>query len=61
MVVPMVLFSLVNWLVNFEVAIAVLIVLGLIGIVLHEKLMKAITKTYVAKKYAMIHAFDQEN
>lgn len=61
MVVPMALFAFVNWLVNFEVAITVLIVLGLTGIVLHEKLMKAITKTYVAKKYAMIKAFDQEN
>ncbi|PKH50058.1 hypothetical protein CXF68_04760 [Tenacibaculum sp. Bg11-29] len=61
MVVPMALFAFVNWLVNFEVAITVLIVLGLTGIVLHEKLMKAITKTYVAKKYAMINAFDQEN
>jgi hypothetical protein len=61
MVLPMALFALVNWLVNFEVAITVLIILGLTGIVLHKKLMKAITKTYVAKKYAMIHAFDQEN
>ncbi len=61
MVLPMALFGVINWLVSFEVAIASLIALGLVGIVFHEKIMKAITKKYVANKYAMIHAFDQEN
>lgn len=61
MALPMGLFALINWLVNFEVAVTTLIVLGLLGIVLHQKIMKAITKRYVAAKYKMIHAFDQEN
>ena len=33
----MAIFGLINWLVGFEVAIAVLITLGLIGIVFHQK------------------------
>lgn len=61
MVIPMGLFALLNWLINFEVAIVVMIALGLIGIVLHQKLMSAITKRYIKNKYVMIHAFDQEN
>ncbi|RBW59390.1 hypothetical protein DS884_06535 [Tenacibaculum sp. E3R01] len=61
MLIPMGIFGLVSWLVNFEIAIISLIFLGLLGIVFHQKIMKAITRKYIANKYAMIHAFDQEN
>ncbi|CAL2091793.1 conserved membrane protein of unknown function [Tenacibaculum sp. 190524A02b] len=61
MIVPMILFGLINWLVNFEVATLTLIILGVLGIVFHQKLMSFITKKYITNKYAMIHAFDQEN
>ncbi len=61
MLIPMGLFALVNYLINFEAAIGVLIGLGLLGIVFHQRLMTFITNKYVANKYAMIHAFDQEN
>lgn len=61
MVVPMGLFALVNYLVNFEIAVTVLIALGLIGIVFHQKIMSAITQKYIKSKYKMIEAFDQEN
>tara|TARA_R110002073_G_scaffold123234_1_gene266807 strand:+ start:94744 stop:96222 length:1479 start_codon:yes stop_codon:yes gene_type:complete len=61
MVLPMGLFGLINWLVNFEVAVTVLISLGFLGIAFHQKIMKAITNKYLSSKYKMIHAFDQEN
>ena len=61
MIVPMGLFGLVNWLVGFAAAIALLMVLGVAGIVFHKKLMKFITKKYINSKYKMIDAFSQDN
>ena len=61
MLVPMGLFALINWLIGFEAAIALLMGLGIIGIVLHKKLMKIITKRYLDSKYKMIDAFSQDN
>ncbi|MDG2195141.1 MAG: DUF5687 family protein [Polaribacter sp.] len=59
MALPMGIFGLFNWLVNFETAIAVLIGLGTIGIVFHQKIMTVIIRKYAASKYKMIHAFNQ--
>lgn len=61
MLLPMGLFGLVNWLVGFAAAVAVLILLGIVGIVLHKKLMKGITQKYLDSKYKMIDAFSQDN
>ncbi|MAX70251.1 MAG: hypothetical protein CMC76_11865 [Flavobacteriaceae bacterium] len=61
MILPMLIFALINWLVGFEAGIATLIVLGVLGIVLHKKLMKTITKRYLDSKYKMISAFSQDN
>jgi len=61
MILPMIIFGLINWLVSFEIAVTTLAVLGFIGIALHKKLMKAITKKYITNKYVMIQAFNQEN
>ena len=61
MALPMGIFALLNWLVNFEIAVIILAGLGLIGLGLHKKIMAAITKKYVASKYIMIHSFKQEN
>ncbi len=61
MLIPMLFFGLLNWLLNFEIAIAFLIIMGLIGIVFHQKIMKVITNKYVATKYKMIEAFSQDN
>ncbi|MFP4844610.1 DUF5687 family protein [Winogradskyella sp. PE311] len=61
MILPMGLFALVNWLVGFEAAIALLMILGILGIVLHKKLMKVITKKYLDSKYKMINAFSQDS
>jgi hypothetical protein len=61
MILPMALFGLLNWLVNFETAVAVLFALGLLGIGFHKKLMAWITEKYIASKYIMIHSFKEEN
>jgi hypothetical protein len=61
MALPMGLFALINWLVGFGAAIAFLITLGIVGIVLHKKLMAVITKRYLDSKYKMIDAFSQDN
>jgi hypothetical protein len=61
MALPMGLFALINWLIGFEAAIALLMGLGIIGIAFHKKLMKLITKRYLDSKYKMIDAFSQDN
>ncbi len=58
---PMLLFAILNWLLSFEIACIVLIAMGVLGIVFHEKLMRFITGKYLESKYKMIDAFDQDN
>ncbi|WP_411766102.1 DUF5687 family protein [Winogradskyella sp. A3E31] len=61
MALPMGLFALINWLIGFEAAVALLIIFGVVGIVLHKKLMKIITQRYLDSKYKMIDAFSQDS
>ncbi|WP_117881498.1 DUF5687 family protein [Aureibaculum luteum] len=61
MIIPMIFFYIPYKFINFEAGIATLIILGIIGIVFHEKIMKGITKRYIDTKYKMINAFDQDN
>jgi len=61
LLVPMILFYIPYKFINFESGIATLIILGVIGIVFHQKLMLFITKKYFDSKYKMIQAFEQEN
>ena len=61
LLVPMALFGILNWLLGFGIACGVLIVMGVLGIVMHEKIMRFITGKYIASKYKMIDAFNQEN
>lgn len=61
MIVPVIIFAIINWLVNFEVGIAVLALLGIIGLVLHKKLMNSITQRYIQSKHKMISAFGQDS
>ncbi len=61
MLLPMAIFGVLNWIANFEAAIAALIIMGLIGIVLHQKIMVAITRRYLFVKHKMIQGFTQEN
>ncbi|MFD1062542.1 DUF5687 family protein [Winogradskyella litorisediminis] len=61
MLVPMAIFGLLDWLIGFEVAVAVLVAAGGLGILLHKKLMKAITQKYLDSKYKMIAAFGKDS
>lgn len=60
MIVPMALFGALNFFINFETGIAVILLLGLAGIMFHQKIMKFITKKYLDSKYKMIDAFSQD-
>ncbi len=61
MVLPMILFGITNWLVGFEAAVALLVGLGVLGIIFHHKIMTFITNKYLESKYKMIDAFGQDN
>lgn len=61
LLIPMGLFALFYFLIGFEIACLILSVLGIIGIVFHQKLMTLITAKYLESKYKMIDAFDQTN
>ncbi|GAL89139.1 DUF5687 family protein [Jejuia pallidilutea] len=61
LVLPMIIFALFNWLLSFEIACLVLTVMGVVGIVFHQKLMRFITGKYLESKYKMIDAFNQDN
>lgn len=61
LLLPMGLFAAFYFLIGFEIACLVLIVLGVVGIVFHQKLMKMITQKYLDSKYKMIDAFNQNN
>lgn len=61
LILPMGLFALFNFLLSFEIACLIIGIMGVIGIVLHQKLMKTITTKYLESKYKMIDAFDQNN
>jgi hypothetical protein len=61
LLVPMGIFSLFYFLINFESGIAAIVICGLLGIVFHQKLMTFITSKYLDSKYKMIDAFSQDN
>jgi len=61
LLVPILIFLPFYYFISFESGLLALIVLGLVGIVLHQKIMKLITKKYLEYKYEMINAFSQEN
>ena len=61
MLLPLGIFGLTYFLAGFEIGCLVLAVLGIVGIVFHQKLMKTITGKYLETKYKMIDAFDQNN
>ncbi|RBP34649.1 hypothetical protein DFR65_101546 [Oceanihabitans sediminis] len=61
LILPIGVFALANYFFSFEIGILVLILLGLAGIIFHQKIMTFITNKYLASKYKMIDAFDQDN
>ena len=61
LLIPILIFLPFYHFISFESGLLALILLGLTGIVLHQKVMQLITKKYLAYKYEMINAFSQEN
>ncbi|WP_289043686.1 DUF5687 family protein [uncultured Olleya sp.] len=61
LLVPLAIFGALTYYVNFYSGVSALILLGIIGIVFHQKLMQLITKKYLNSKYEMIKAFNQDN
>lgn len=61
MFLPLGIFGLSYFLAGFEIGCLVLALLGITGIVFHQKLMTFITDRYVKSKYKMIDAFSQDN
>jgi len=57
--VPIGLFFAPYKFIGFEAGVATLIILGAIGIVFHQKIMKFIVGKYLKSKYIMINAFEQ--
>ena len=58
---PIVFFYIPYKLIGFEAGIATLIILGAVGILLHQKLIAGITKRYLNSKHKMIQAFEQKS
>jgi hypothetical protein len=61
MLFPMLLFGILYWVFNFETGIMVISLLGVLGVVFHQKLITYIISKYSASKYNMINAFSQES
>ncbi|UZH56614.1 hypothetical protein JRG66_07110 [Salinimicrobium tongyeongense] len=59
LIVPILIFWVLNKFVSFEVATLVLGALGFLGIVFRSSIMKQITEAYRKNKYAMINGFKQ--
>ena len=58
---PILLFTLLNWLVSFEIAISVLVGLGILGYAFKNKLLDMVTQQYANKKHTMLKGFQQKN
>ena len=61
MVVPCLLYLALKTFISFEIAIAVITVLGLIGLALRKSLMRYVTAAYSKRKYEMIAGFQERN
>jgi len=61
LLLPMGIFSIFYFLINFEAGITAIFLCGLIGIIFHQKLMTFITSKYLDSKYKMIDAFSQDS
>ncbi|GAA3656900.1 DUF5687 family protein [Flavivirga jejuensis] len=61
MLLPLAIFGIMYAIAGFEIGCLILGILGIIGIIFHQRLMKVITKKYLESKYKMIDAFEQNN
>ncbi|WP_029036350.1 DUF5687 family protein [Salinimicrobium xinjiangense] len=59
MIIPILLFWILNKFVSFEVGVIVLAGLGLLGIILRSAIMDMVVESYRKNKYAMINGFKQ--
>jgi len=61
MIIPMLIFMIFYFTLGFEIGIIGIILIGLLGIIFHQRIMRLITGKYQASKYKMIDAFGQES
>ena len=61
LVAPMAIFSILDLLVGLNVAAAIVILLGVIGLVFRNRLLDVVTEQYSKKKYGMIAGFKEKN
>lgn len=59
MLIPMLIFWIFNKFISFEIAIAVLFALGVLGLILRNRAISFIARRYKQQKYAMIAGFKQ--
>lgn len=60
MILPAAIFGFTTFFISFEIGLLALILCGVTGILLHQKLIKFITQKYLDSKYKMIDAFSQD-
>ena len=58
---PILVFTLLNFLISFELAVSVLLALGILGYAFKSKLLDFVTQQYANKKHAMLQGFQQKN
>ncbi|NMH89298.1 hypothetical protein HHX25_17430 [Flavivirga sp. Y03] len=61
LLLPMGIFTGFYFLTGFEASCLIIMVMGVLGVVFHQKIMLFITGKYLDSKYKMIDAFDQDN
>ena len=58
---PLAIYSVLLWLVNFETALFVLGIFGILGLLFRKSLMALVTRAYAQRKYGMIAGFSQKD
>ncbi len=61
MILPIVIYSIFYYAINFEAGMIAIGSCGVVGIIFHQKLIRIITKKYLSSKYKMIDAFSQDH
>jgi len=61
MVMPCILYFILKTFVSFEIAIGVLVVLGILGLAMRKTLMDKVTDAYRKRKYKMVAGFKEKN
>jgi len=59
-IIPMVIFSLINYLFSFNAAVGVLFFLGLIGLIFQNYIFSKLVSLFKKRKYAMVIGFQQK-